>query len=74
MLGASVGQDKVVQKQIMSASDVPVVDYTWFYDHEFKDDDEKILKGIKKLGYPVIVKPARLGSSVGIEVAKNEKK
>lgn len=73
MLGASVGQDKVVQKQIMSASDVPVVDYTWFYDHEFKDDDEKILKEIKKLGYPVIVKPARLGSSVGIEVAKNEK-
>ena len=32
-----------------------------------------VLKDIKKLGYPVIVKPARLGSSVGIEVAKNEK-
>lgn len=73
MLGASVGQDKVVQKQIMAASDVPVVDYTWFYDHEYRDNEEKILKDIKSLGYPVIVKPARLGSSVGIEVAKNEK-
>ena len=73
VLGASLGQDKVVQKQVMKESGVPVVDYTWFYDHEYQDNEETILKDIKKLGYPVIVKPARLGSSVGIEVAKNEK-
>lgn len=72
MLGASLGQDKVVQKQVMAASGVPVVDYTWFYDHEYRDNEDQILKDIKKLGYPVIVKPARLGSSVGIEVAKDE--
>jgi len=36
-------------------------------------DNEKILKDIKKLGYPVIVKPANLGSSVGITVVKTEK-
>ena len=72
MLGASVGQDKVVQKQIMKASNVPVVDYVWFYDHEYLTDDKDILKSIKKLGYPVIVKPARLGSSVGITVAHDE--
>ena len=72
VLGAALGQDKVVQKQVMKESGVPVVDYTWFYDHEYQDDEEKILKEIKGLGYPVIVKPARLGSSVGIEVAKNE--
>lgn len=70
MLGASVGQDKVVQKQIMAASGVPVVEYTWFYDYEYQSDEEKIVKDIKKLGFPVIVKPARLGSSVGINVAK----
>ena len=73
VLGAALGQDKVVQKQVMKESGVPVVDYTWFYDHEYQDDEESILKDIKKLGYPVIVKPARLGSSVGIEVAKDEK-
>lgn len=73
MLGASIGQDKVVQKQVLSAADVPVVNYTWFYDQEYLEDEETILKDIKKLGYPVIVKPARLGSSVGITVAKNEK-
>lgn len=73
MLGASIGQDKVVQKQVLVAADVPVVNYTWFYDQEYLEDEETILKNIKKLGYPVIVKPARLGSSVGITVAKNEK-
>ena len=73
MLGASVGQDKVVQKQIMKASNIPVADYTWFYDHEYLADEKEILKNIKKLGYPVIVKPARLGSSVGITVAHDEK-
>lgn len=72
MLGASIGQDKVVQKQVMAASGIPVVDYTWFYDHEYQIEEEKILKEIAKIGYPVIVKPARLGSSVGIAVAKNE--
>ena len=73
MLGASVGQDKVVQKQVMASSGIPVVDYLWFYDTEYQTSEDKILKDIKELGYPVIVKPARLGSSVGIEVAKNEK-
>ena len=72
MLGSSIGQDKVVQKQVMAASGIPVVDYLWFYDTEYQEDEEKYLKEIKELGYPVIVKPARLGSSVGIEVAKKE--
>ncbi len=72
ILGAAVGQDKVVQKQIMAASNIPVVDYVWFFDYEYLNDEETILKKIKKLGYPVIVKPARLGSSVGINVVKRE--
>lgn len=72
MLGAAVGQDKVVQKQIMSACGIPVVDYTWFFDHDYLNDEENVLKNIKKIGYPVIVKPARLGSSVGINVVKTE--
>lgn len=73
MLGASIGQDKVVQKQVLAASNVPVVAYTWFYDYEYQTDDETIIKEIEKLKFPVIVKPARLGSSVGISVAKNKK-
>ncbi len=72
MLGAAIGQDKVVQKQVLRASGVPVVDYVWFYDVEYKENEEEIIKSCEKLGFPVIVKPARLGSSVGIEVAKNK--
>lgn len=72
MLGAAIGQDKVVQKQVMAAEGIPVVQYIWFYDKEYDDNQEDILKRIKKLGYPVIVKPARLGSSIGITLVKDE--
>src|SRR5574344_425674 len=72
-LGGALGQDKVVMKQIFAAEGLPYVPYTWFYDVEFNSNREEILKTIKKLGYPVIVKPARLGISVGITVAKEEK-
>lgn len=73
VLGGALGQDKVVMKQVMESVNLPIVPYTWFYDSEYLDNKENILKEIKKIGYPVIVKPATLGSSIGIEVAKNEK-
>lgn len=72
MLGASLGQDKVVMKQVMEANGIPVPSYTWFYDTEYLSDNKKILENIKKIGYPVIVKPANLGSSIGITVVKSE--
>lgn len=73
VLGGALGQDKVVMKQVMESVNLPIVPYTWFYDCEYLDNKENILKEIKKIGFPVIVKPATLGSSIGIEVAKNEK-
>lgn len=72
VLGAALGQDKVVQKQVMEACRISTPKYVWFYDTEFLSDSDKIKKEIKKLGYPVIVKPAKLGSSVGITIAKDE--
>ena len=72
LYSASIGQDKVFQKQILKSSDLPVVDFDWFFDSEYKDNEEEILKRIKKIGYPVMIKPARLGSSVGISKAHNE--
>ena len=72
VMGASIGQDKVVQKQLLKANNLPVVDYTWFYDYEYKKEEEQIIKEIEKLGLPVIVKPALLGSSIGIEVVKEK--
>ncbi len=68
-----VSQDKVYMKQIFKSEELPVANYTWFYDTEYKKEQERIVKQVEKLGYPVIVKPATLGSSVGISVAKNQK-
>ncbi len=68
ILGSAIGQDKVVMKQLMKSEGLPIVDYVWFYDHEYVNDEDKIINNILKLNFPVIVKPARLGSSVGIGV------
>lgn len=52
---------------ILQACGVPVVDYVWFTDGQWRSDRDGVLNMIEeKLGYPVIVKPANLGSSVGI--------
>lgn len=55
----------------MKSEGLPITDYVWFYDFEYTNDENSIVKDILKLGFPVIVKPARLGSSVGISVAHN---
>lgn len=66
-----VGQDKIFMKQIWKDSGVPVVKFDWFYDIDFETNSDKIIERLEKLEYPMIVKPARLGSSVGISVAHN---
>ena len=73
VLGSALGQDKVLMKQVFEANDIAVVPYTWFYDYEYSDSANDILKKIEKLGYPVVVKPATLGSSVGITYVKTAK-
>ena len=68
-----IGQDKVFQKEILKANGIPVVDYTYFYDYEFIEDSDRIIKKISSLlKYPVIVKPSRQGSSIGIKIAKDK--
>ncbi len=71
VLGSALGQDKVVQKQVLSEEQLPIVDYVWFYDNEYYINKDEIISNIEKFGYPVVVKPATLGSSIGIKIAKN---
>lgn len=71
-LASANGMDKITMKMILRESGVPVIDYVWFTDKEwFKKRDELIARIEEKIGYPVIVKPANLGSSVGIGRAAN---
>lgn len=52
---------------ILRSEGIPVVDYVWFTDKQWIADRESIISKVEsELGYPVIVKPANLGSSVGI--------
>ncbi len=67
-----VGQDKIFMKQILKENNVNVVKYKWFFDTDYMNDASKVIHDIEKLGYPVIVKPATLGSSVGITVCHDE--
>ncbi len=69
---SAVGQDKVFMKQIFRENSVNVVKYKWFFDTDYLNDPDKIMKECEKLNYPMIVKPATLGSSVGIQVCHNQ--
>jgi len=71
---AAGGQDKAIMKDIWSGANLPMTKYVWFYDVDYKHDSEAVLKKVNKLKYPVIVKPATTGSSVGISVCENEEK
>ncbi len=71
-LSSANGMDKITMKMILQADGIPVVDYVWFTDKQwFSRRDELVGKIESTLGYPVIVKPANLGSSVGIGRADN---
>ncbi len=67
VMPSAVAQDKVIQKEVFTCHDLPVAKYVWFYDNEYNMDKDEIIAKIEKdIKYPVIVKPATLGSSVGI--------
>ena len=70
VLGSSVGMDKDVMKRLLRDASIPIPNFLVFSSHE----KEKIrYEGIKKyLGDTVFIKPANLGSSVGISKASNE--
>jgi len=69
---SAVGQDKIFTKQLLEHNDIPVTKYVWFYDTDYQKDKEELFKKINKLDYPLIIKPARLGSSIGIEVIRRK--
>lgn len=70
--GAVNGQDKIFMKNVLRDNKVKVVDFEWFYDNEYFEDEQAIITKIEnKIVYPMIIKPATLGSSIGIGKAKN---
>jgi len=74
VLSSSVGMDKVITKQLCKHADIPVTPYIWFLKTEFMKRSQKFIRLIEqKIGYPCFIKPANMGSSVGISKASNRK-
>lgn len=70
VLAASAGMDKVVMKMIFEQVGLPVGKYLYFLKREWEENREKYVMQIEEeLGYPCFIKPANLGSSVGISKA-----
>jgi D-alanine-D-alanine ligase len=67
VLGSALGMDKIVQKQLFAHARLPIVAYEWFLAQQWRDRPKRVTAAVeKRLRYPVFVKPANTGSSVGI--------
>jgi D-alanine-D-alanine ligase len=70
VLGSALGIDKAVQKTLFVAAGLPVVPHEVVHEREWEEDREAVEARAEGLGLPVFVKPATLGSSVGITKVK----
>jgi D-alanine-D-alanine ligase len=69
-LASACGMDKVTMKALFREAGLPICAYEWFLRSEWESDQEKVLRRVtKQLGFPSFVKPANLGSSVGVSKA-----
>jgi len=74
VLGSSAGMDKDVMKSLFRAAGLPIVKHVTVLRSRFEREPKKVQKLVEsKLKYPVFVKPANLGSSVGISKAHDRK-
>lgn len=70
VLASSCGMDKVFMKSLFRAAGLPICEYVWFLRDEWeRNRDATVTKVAETLGFPCFVKPANLGSSVGVSRA-----
>lgn len=70
VLGSAVAMDKEMMKSIFVEKGLPVGPYISFNNYSWTTDKDSLINQMEALGYPLFVKPANLGSSVGISKAK----
>ncbi|HZS09284.1 MAG TPA: D-alanine--D-alanine ligase [Blastocatellia bacterium] len=70
VLASATGMDKVIMKRLFHEAGLPIVDYLWFLRNQWESEPQQIEDRITaEIGFPCFVKPANLGSSVGISKA-----
>jgi D-alanine-D-alanine ligase len=74
VLGSATGMDKEVMKRLFLAAGLPITKHVTFLRHEWQQGPKKVIAKLEAaLKYPLFVKPANLGSSVGISKAHDRK-
>lgn len=72
VLSSAVGMDKYVMKTVLKDNGIPVLDCKCYTAKQYDENEEAIIDEIESaIGYPLIVKPVNLGSSIGISKAEN---
>jgi len=73
VVASACGMDKVAMKMLFAQSGLPLCKYVWFLRSEWQRDQPKVLRRVvREIGFPCFVKPANLGSSVGISKATDK--
>jgi D-alanine-D-alanine ligase len=71
---SAIAFDKILTKKYYQSNDIPTTKFIYFDKRDWQEKKEKIISDIKRnLGYPLFVKPPKLGSSIGISKAKDDK-
>jgi len=74
VLASAVGMDKIVQKMVFATAGLPIARYCWAYSSECREHPGKVRAIVEQsVRYPVFVKPANTGSSVGISKVHSRK-
>ena len=68
--GSAIGMDKIMMKQFFQGAELPVLPGVWFTRREYEKDPGQVIRRVSdQIGFPVFVKPANLGSSIGVSCA-----
>jgi D-alanine-D-alanine ligase len=70
VLGSAIGMDKDVQKRLLQGAGIPVVPFVTATPRQWEADERAVMAAAAEIGLPLFVKPANLGSSVGITKVK----
>lgn len=70
---SAIAMDKVLAKQVTKSAGIESPGWVWFSGKDLSSNPSSVLKRLKSLNYPLFVKPAHLGSSIGISRVENEK-
>ena len=71
---SAIGMDKVLSKKMCQMASVPVVEWIELWESEWRGkEDSRLTEIVAQIGFPAIVKPVRLGSSIGIAKVRDRK-